>query len=434
MLAEDRQIAPNTTLYVGTACTCSAQDAVCLAAIKRALEKICPELDFQYKFNCEIKDNKRSWILALHKMLDEQDNRRQTPAHGLADDDVTDPGPCLFDDIQKMTACYAHATTPPKAKKPMPSTCPVKEIDILICSTSCKDYSKMHAKRVSGSIINTGETPGGSAQTLHGLNLLIERLRPIMIFYENVGDMDKKLTPQDRSDLEKLVGTWDSYGYESQVNYIDTRQFGVPQARLRMYIVAFRKSHDNVKFDVHNLQDAMTSFKLLLQICERKAACASSYLLDDINEHVLKEFAHLQSNRAARSAEGYKMHDAMKKATDAGIAWRACTNPPDFLRKSHWYQTLTAQQKHALCFCLRKAPGNHLLRNVGDSFGRCRVSAEKKTKDDVHIAGTVLPGNQCMIFDDQPGNQRMPHLTIGREHLRLQGFPIDVLDLSLIHI
>ena len=167
VLAEDRQIAPNTTLYVGTACTCSAQDAVCLAAIKRALEKICPELDFQYKFNCEIKDNKRSWILALHKMLDEQDNRRQTPAHGLADDDVTDPGPCLFDDIQKMTACYAHATTPPKAKKPMPSTCPVKEIDILICSTSCKYYSKMNAKRVAGSIINAGETPGGSAQTLH---------------------------------------------------------------------------------------------------------------------------------------------------------------------------------------------------------------------------------------------------------------------------
>ena len=33
-----------------------------------------------------------------------------------------------------------------------------------------------------------------------------------------------------------------------------------------------------------------------------------------------------------------------------------------------------------------------------------------------------------MIFDDLPGNQRMPRLTIGREHLRLQGFPIDVLD------
>ena len=126
------------------------------------------------------------------------------------------------------------------------------------------------------------------------------------------------------------------------------------------------------------------------------------------------------------------MHDAMKKATDAGIAWRDCTHPPELLRNSPWYQTLTAQQKHSLGFCLRKAQGNHLLRNVGDSFGRCRVSVEKKTEDDVHIASTVLPKDQCMIFDDrrvdEQGTMRVPHLTIGREHLRLQGFPIDVLD------
>ena len=77
---KDRQIAPSCTLRIGTASGGSAQDALCLAAMKMALGKTYPDLDFQYVFNCERKDNKRSWILALHKMLDQC---RQTPAHGL---------------------------------------------------------------------------------------------------------------------------------------------------------------------------------------------------------------------------------------------------------------------------------------------------------------------------------------------------------------
>ena len=102
------------------------------------------------------------------------DQCRQTPAHGLV-------APCLFDDIQEMTACHAHAKNNAKGKSRMPSACPVGDIDILICSTSCKDYSKMNSNRMAGSIINARET----AQTLHGLNILIKKLRPAMIFFDN---------------------------------------------------------------------------------------------------------------------------------------------------------------------------------------------------------------------------------------------------------
>ena len=62
-----------------------------------------------------------------------------------------------------------------------------------------------------------------------------------------------------------------------------------------------------------------------------------------------------------------------------------------------------------------------MFRDIRPNFGRTQVSSYACTGES--IASTCLPGQMLMMMDSRP----VPRLTIGREYIFLQGFPIDIL-------
>ena len=95
-----------------------------------------------------------------------------------------------------------------------------------------------------------------------------------------------------KSDLDIVIQKWKALGSEAQVLY------GVPQNRLRLYIVAIN-THDpkTLDFGVRSIDDVFETFQALLKVCERKAACASTFLLPNTDSHVLADLQRLQDDR-----------------------------------------------------------------------------------------------------------------------------------------
>ena len=85
-----RTLVPNFKVRVATACSGSAADRVSMAAVKAAVSPVCPDFDFEYVFNCEIKPNKP--IGFLHSTTRWKISNRLPPL-------------ALMEDTQQSLAC-----------------------------------------------------------------------------------------------------------------------------------------------------------------------------------------------------------------------------------------------------------------------------------------------------------------------------------------
>ena len=102
----------------------------------------------------------------------------------------------------------------------------VPPVDILVVGTSCKDMSRMSAySKESRAILRQHWSPGGSAQTFHGLLAYIDRCPPNLVIYENVDSMDEG---SGESNVDILLSEFSSRGYEGQRMTLDAQSFGLP--------------------------------------------------------------------------------------------------------------------------------------------------------------------------------------------------------------
>ena len=197
-------IAPMFNIRIGTACTGSAQDLVVMTCMKRALEASFPDskFSFEYLFNCEKNAAKRSWISFLHETL---------AAPGQADPCM----PCMFEDITELKngqcKCHTHSTSK------QPKECRIPIVDVLCCSTSCKKYSKMNQNKSTPDLWDDDQT-GESTKTLRALCELMESIRPDLLFFENVEDIQDE-NPDGDSVLKQFEKALQDAGYEVQVAF-----------------------------------------------------------------------------------------------------------------------------------------------------------------------------------------------------------------------
>ena len=146
MLLGEKPLGPDRIVTIGTGCTGSAADVLVFEAMEEAYREYLPDVCFKYRFNCEINDKKREWIVKLH--------------NALADDGSTDfvQVPCMFGDVIDLGASEADGHVHDKK-------CVAPSVDIFVCCTSCKDFSKQNTKRPQGLVTHQTNTPGGFAQT-----------------------------------------------------------------------------------------------------------------------------------------------------------------------------------------------------------------------------------------------------------------------------
>lgn len=127
---------------------------------------------------------------------------------------------------------------------------------------------------------------------------ICEAHKPKVIFCENV----KGLVIHDRGRTFKVITkTFESLGYDVFYKVLNSKDFGVPQNRERIYIVAFRKDLNVKDF---NFPEATDSSKTIADIIEEKTVSVK-YYLSTVYIETLKR--HKARHEAKGNGFGYEI-------------------------------------------------------------------------------------------------------------------------------
>lgn len=123
---------------------------------------------------------------------------------------------------------------------------------------------------------------------------------PKVIFCENV----KGLTSHDKGRTFKvIIGTLEELGYKVHSKVLNSRDFGVPQNRERIYIVAFRNDIDDSQFEFPNSINKITSIR---DIMETSPVSVKYYLSTRYMDTLIN---HRARHEAKGHGFGYEIRD-----------------------------------------------------------------------------------------------------------------------------
>ena len=311
-------------------------------------------LHLRQVFACEIMLSKRKWIDALVN-----GPRR----------DRGEPLMCIFCDIRFMgrtlSECHVHGRL-----------CIVPGCDILVCSTSCKDLSKLSSCRSSEPVLGRAESPGGSAETFRGLLSYLDAHTDVgFLVYENSDNMDdaqteKSLPVPDAasgqvalSNSEIFTTEITSRGMEGQSFVLNSALFGVPASRKRFWSLFVNcVGSRTCDFTRRSVTDVFRTLRLLVQVCQRLPPSAVSLLLKDSDPAVCTELERRTIGMTKRDPTPFSWMNEHQKFMDLLLLPAHAPPPCDATSQSPWFKTLTRKQQSTLvihqatmvCSCLPK--------------------------------------------------------------------------------
>lgn len=104
----------------------------------------------------------------------------------------------------------------------------------------CQPYSRAGRSKIRSLVDQGKRDPQDHRRELWRAFVdIVERVRPRAVLMENVPDM---ALGDDMAVLRQIVGRFEAAGYESDARIVDTWEYGVPQHRQRLVIVAVRDS------------------------------------------------------------------------------------------------------------------------------------------------------------------------------------------------
>lgn len=110
-----------------------------------------------------------------------------------------------------------------------------KKIDLLVGGFPCQDYSVAKT-------LNTSKGLGGKKGVLWWEILrLVSQHKPEFIFLENVDRLLKSPSTQRGRDFAIMLNTLGEEGYEVEWRVVNSAEYGFPQRRIRVFIVARKK-------------------------------------------------------------------------------------------------------------------------------------------------------------------------------------------------
>lgn len=129
---------------------------------------------------------------------------------------------------------------------------------------------------------------------------ICEYRKPKVIFCENV----KGLTIHDKGNTFKIIcKTFENLGYIVYSKILNSKDFGVPQNRERIYIVAFRNDINSSSF---TFPESTNSTKKLKDIIEENPVSVKYYLSDVYMETLRR---HRARHEAKGNGFGYEIRD-----------------------------------------------------------------------------------------------------------------------------
>jgi len=170
----------------------------------------------------------------------------------------------------------------------------VPKFDICLAGFPCQAFSLAGQRKGF-----TDDYKGMSRGTLFfDVARICARHNPEVVFCENV----KGLTIHDKGKTYDIIkGTLEEIGYIVHEDVLNSKDFGVPQNRERIYIVAFRKNIDSTKFE---FPLPLKAKKKLRDIIEEEPVPAKYYLSDVYVETLRK---HRARHEAKGNGFGYEI-------------------------------------------------------------------------------------------------------------------------------
>jgi len=186
-----------------TMCSGTESPIIALHLISDACKELHGDaLNFEHRFSCEIDPVKQGYIYRNFGV------------------------PILFRDIQELGLPEAHTAWNSKEVVPRADAC--------VAGTSCVDFSTLNNKRKS---LQDG---GESGDTFMGLVRWVKKHRPILVVNENVmGKGPQNPWPEMQRQLEEV-------GYAARVLTFDSKEYYIPQTRMRRYMVAINVGEGGV--------------------------------------------------------------------------------------------------------------------------------------------------------------------------------------------
>ena len=115
----------------------------------------------------------------------------------------------------------------------------VEEIDLLAGGPPCQPFSRAGVPKISSLVRSGSRAPQDSRRDLWwSFFRLVDALAPRAILLENVPDMARS---QEGAILVQLLQELEDRDYSASVRVLEAWQYGVPQLRKRLFVVAVRK-------------------------------------------------------------------------------------------------------------------------------------------------------------------------------------------------
>ena len=361
------------------------------------------------------------------KMGDEDSSAESGSGQSVAAQDVADM-PCLFTDIkdmgEKMAPCSCHASGNAASCK-----CYVPAVDVLIAGTSCKDISRANQNKKRDreeATFGLLTSRGGSAQTFRGLVQYIKSTKPAVVVFENVDNLDEG-SQSGMSNQQILMDELSRLGYEGQPTICEASRFGCSCRRRRCYIFFVQvAANPTIDLAARDVQACFKDFRMFLSSCMRGGPSLEKLLLPSDDPSVLAELRVRQDKQknaepasAARAAEWPEQH--MQFAQNIRAQW--AQRPAEHLQQNPWFHTLTVREKSALPLLQQQlAPKTSMIRDLSQSI--TRANSVTWQEDALRHIGPTLLSRQMLWAEAPAGSSSQSRLMLGREALRLQGFPV----------
>jgi DNA (cytosine-5)-methyltransferase 1 len=170
----------------------------------------------------------------------------------------------------------------------------IPEFDVCLAGFPCQAFSLAGQRK--GFV---DDFKGMSRGTLFfDVARICSRHNPKVIFCENV----KGLTFHDKGRTFKIIkGTLEELGYTVHDKVLNSRDFGVPQNRERIYIVAFRNDVDSSTFEFPEPTDSTRQIRDILE----ENPVSAKYYLSDVYLETLRR--HRARHEAKGNGFGYEI-------------------------------------------------------------------------------------------------------------------------------
>eukprot|EP00971_Amphidinium_carterae_P307951 6119999-Amphidinium_carterae.1 len=392
-------------LSFASGCTGSGMDSQVFHAISRGLRTKGVECEFQAEFLCEQNEKKQTWL------------KRWEEALNLHDGDTLEL-PCILNDMESLLStegdCVQHN-----------QVCQIHAADFFIAGTSCKYFSKINQNKSLGSphtilsAVLEGKKPTpqhSSLVTFMGMMQFTNRCQPAVLIWENV-DSIADGAGQESGNIQAAITCLNNYDYEAQAFLLQTTDYGVPQKRKRMFLVAVNRSSK-----LHSMRSAKeySSFfrdvqenlsqmrmrgpslhELLMNADDSFVRGISAISLQDHSlifpfnivpggELAVRQQACCKRRKEAPLASQRWVGEIVQYCTDNHVKWPL--EASDELKNNEWFQCLTRREKDMLVLT-QIIHGVDTCVDLSQGISAWRVIKMRGAKE-IDTVDCLLPGSR----------------------------------------